>query len=299
MATFRKIWSPNLLVGWLTEHLMRLTKHHGLGNDFVIALEEVNGPLHGDATLARSLCDRRRGLGADGFIIGSRPEAGTTAPNGRPIDVVMRLWNADGSRAEMSGNGIRCLGQALAMARDDHEATYAVHTDGGFRELVVHDDAAHRLATVSVTMGLVGDGPAIPKAVSERLAGDRHATADLGNPHIVILVADLSSVDLVGTGSWIESQFDAGINVEFIAVGSEADSLDLLVWERGAGVTEACGTGATAAAMLAHQWGLVGREVRVVMPGGSAEVIVASGPDEEPVLIGPSQHIATIEIPDA
>ena len=291
--------SPNLPAGWLTERIMRLTKHHGLGNDFVIALEEVNGPLHGDATLARALCDRRRGIGADGFILGSRPAKGALGPDGQAIDVVMQLWNADGSRAEMSGNGIRCLGQALAMARDDHEATYAVSTDGGFRELVVHDDAAHRLSTVSVTMGLVGDGPAIPSSVSERLANDRHATADLGNPHIVVLVADLASVDLVGTGAWIESQFDAGINVEFIAPGSEPDSLDLLVWERGAGVTEACGTGATAAATLAHHWGLVGREVRVVMPGGSAEVIVAATPDAEPVLIGPSQHIATIELPDA
>ena len=278
---------------------MRLTKHHGLGNDFVIALEEVNGPLHGDATLARSLCDRRRGLGADGFILGSRPGAGATSPDGRPIDVVMHLWNADGSRAEMSGNGIRCLGQAIAMARDDHQATYAVTTDGGFRELVVHDDATHRLATVSVTMGPVAAGPAIPDAVTQRLAGDRFDTADLGNPHLVVLVADLATVDLVGTGSWIESQFDAGINVEFIALGAEADSLELLVWERGAGVTEACGTGATAAATLAHRWGFVGREVKVNMPGGSAEVIVAATAESEPVLIGPAQHIATIEIPDA
>jgi diaminopimelate epimerase len=277
---------------------MRLSKHHGLGNDFVIALEEVNGPLSGDASLARVVCDRRRGIGADGFIIGSRPDPGRTAPDGRPIDVVMHLWNADGSRAEMSGNGIRCLGQALAMARDDHEATYLVMTDAGVRELVVHDDAVHRIAAVSVTMGILSEGPVVPREVSERLDEDRHATVDAGNPHLVVLVADLSAIDLVGTGSWIESQFDAGINVEFIATGSVPDSIDLLVWERGAGVTEACGTGATAAAVLAHRWGLVGREVQVVMPGGTAEVIVGDGPDDEPVLIGPSQHIATIEIPD-
>lgn len=278
---------------------MRLTKHHGLGNDFVIALEEVNGPLRGDATMARSMCDRRRGLGADGFIIGARPTAGMVSPHGRGIDVVMHLWNADGSRAEMSGNGIRCLGQALALARDDHETTYGVSTDGGYRELVVHDDAAHRVATVSVTMGLVADGPPLPVVVAQRLSENRHATVDLGNPHLVVLVPDLATVDLVGSGAWIESQFDAGINVEFIALGSDPDSLDLLVWERGAGVTEACGTGATAAATLANRWGLVGREVRVNMPGGSAEVIVAATADSEPVLIGPSQHIATIEIPDA
>ena len=278
---------------------MRLLKHHGLGNDFLIALEEVDGPLHGDATLARAVCDRRRGLGADGFIIGARPETGAVSEDGRPIDLVMHLWNADGSRAEMSGNGIRCLGQALALAREDHEANYRIVTDGGVRDLVVHDDADHRFASVRVTMGLLSDGPTIPASVAERLAAHRIATADLGNPHIVVLVDDLATVDLVGTGSWVESQFDAGINVEFIAIGDEPDTLDLLVWERGAGVTEACGTGATAAAVLAHRWGLVGREVRVDMPGGSADVVVPTDATGEPVLIGPSQHVATIEFADA
>ena len=278
---------------------MRLLKHHGLGNDFLIALEEVDGPLHGDATLARAVCDRRRGLGADGFIIGARPETGAVSEDGRPIDLVMHLWNADGSRAEMSGNGFRCLGQALALARDDHEANYRIATDGGIRDLVVHDDADHRFASVRVTMGLLSDGPTIPASVAERLAAHRIATADLGNPHIVVLVDDLATVDLVGTGSWVESQFDAGINVEFIAIGDEPDTLDLLVWERGAGVTEACGTGATAAAVLAHRWGLVGREVRVDMPGGSADVVVPDDAAGEPVLIGPSQHVATIEFADA
>ena len=279
-----------------TLNLLKLT---GLGNDFLIALEEVDGPLHGDATLARAVCDRRRGLGADGFIIGARPETGAVSEDGRPIDLVMHLWNADGSRAEMSGNGIRCLGQALALARDDHEANYRIVTDGGVRDLVVHDDADHRFASVRVTMGLLSDGPTIPASVAERLAAHRIATADLGNPHIVVLVDDLATVDLVGTGSWVESQFDAGINVEFIAIGDEPDTLDLLVWERGAGVTEACGTGATAAAVLAHRWGLVGREVRVDMPGGSADVVVPDDATGEPVLIGPSQHVATIEFADA
>jgi diaminopimelate epimerase len=115
----------------------------------------------------------------------------------------------------------------------------------------------------------------------------------------VVLVADLASIDLVGTGSWIEEQFPSGVNVEFIAQTHEPDTIDLLVWERGAGVTEACGTGAVASAHLAHRWGLVGREVRVVMPGGTAEVILP--PDdstEEAVLIGPAQHVATLDVPD-
>src|SRR5262249_25357604 len=126
-----------------------------------------------------------------------------------------------------------------------------------------------------------------------------YATVDMGNPHLVVLVADLGTVDLVGTGSWLEQQFPAGVNVEFIALGDEPDTIDLLVWERGAGVTEACGTGAVAAASLAHHWGLAGREVQVVMPGGTAEVVLApdDDPDGEAVLIGPAQHVATLEVP--
>jgi len=278
---------------------MQLTKHHGLGNDFLVALEEVDGTDRADATIARALCDRRRGIGADGLIVGTLPAAGQTAPDGRPIDVVMHLWNADGSRAEMSGNGIRCLGQALATARDDHEATYLVLTDGGLRELVVHDDGEHRLAQVHVTMGVVADGPEVPASVAEALADATYATVDMGNPHLVVLVADLGTVDLVGTGSWLEQQFAAGVNVEFIALGGEPDTIDLLVWERGAGVTEACGTGAVASASLAHRWGLAGREVRVVMPGGTAEVVLAADDDAggEAVLIGPAQHVASLEVP--
>lgn len=275
---------------------MRITKHHGLGNDFLIALEEMNGPLEGSSPRAQALCDRRRGLGADGFILGSHPEAGVTAPDGRPVDVVMQLWNADGSRAEMSGNGIRCLGQAFAMACGDRNATYMVMTDGGLRELVVTDDPATGLASVSVSMGAVSDGPEVPALVAQRLGAQRYATIDVGNPHIVILTEDVASVDLAETGAWIESQFEAGINVEFISTLGK-DSLDLVVWERGAGITEACGTGATAASILAHRWGLVGRNVSIHMPGGSADVLVG-GDEGEPILSGPSQFIASIETPD-
>ena len=214
----------------------------------------------------------------------------------------MHLWNADGGRAEMSGNGIRCLGQALAGARDDHEATYVVATDGGIRTLVVHDDADHRLAQVHVTMGPVGVGPDIPASVSERLADARHATADMGNPHLVVLVPDLDGVDLVGTGSWLEA-----------AVRQRGErrvhrSRRRPRHPRPAGV----GAGRGRHRGLRHRapprpptWPTAGissaREVRVVMPGGSAEVILApdDAPGDEPVLIGPSQHVATIEVPDA
>ncbi|MCU0310053.1 MAG: diaminopimelate epimerase [Acidimicrobiales bacterium] len=275
---------------------MRLSKHHGLGNDFLIVLEEVNGPVTVTAERTRELCDRRRGIGADGLIVGAVPAKDSSDGDGHPVDVVMTLRNADGGVAEMSGNGIRCLGQALAQARDEHQTDYVVATDAGLRRLTVHDDAQRRLATVSVTMGAVAGGPAVPPDVAERLGARRHATVDVGNPHLVVVVDDVGAVDLGHEGAWLEARFADGINVEFIAVAEAPDTLGLRVWERGAGVTEACGTGAVAAAHLAHAWGLVGTEVRVEMPGGVAEVVLAG---EEPLLVGPTQHVATIEVPDA
>ncbi len=184
----------------------------------------------------------------------------------------------------------------MAEARGEHSADYVVGTDGGVRHLAVHDDPDQRLAMVSVAMGAPGQGPEVAPAVAERLAPRRHGTVDMGNPHLVVLVDDVDAVDLEADGPWLEQRFPDGVNVEFIAVAGGADALRLRVWERGAGATEACGTGAVAAAHLAHQWGLVGPDVRVDMPGGSAEVSL-DGP--EPLLIGPTQHIATVELPDA
>ena len=114
-----------------TDHV-QLTKHHGLANDFLVVLDEVNGRVPAvDGVLARQLCDRRRGIGADGLIHGEAPPAGSE------VDVIMHLFNADGSRAEMSGNGIRCLGQALSEARDVREGVFVVSTDAGRRRLQV------------------------------------------------------------------------------------------------------------------------------------------------------------------
>lgn len=275
---------------------MQLTKHHGLANDFLVVLDEVNGTgqeITGD--LARRLCNRRTGIGADGLIHGAAPGARDDA------DVVMHLYNADGSRAEMSGNGIRCLGQAIAMAREVHEVNLRVLTDAGIREISVHESVDHRGAMVSVEMGTAANGPPIPAPVTEQLAG-RATTVDVGNPHLVLEVPDPAMVDIETEGAWLEEQFPEGVNVEFITAGDEADSLELRVWERGVGVTQACGTGACAAAYAAHRWGLVGERVRVEMSGGVAEVELAA-PADEPgshriTLVGPAQHIATVELPD-
>ena len=285
---------PRSTASWKTDRV-QLTKHHGLANDVLVVLDEVNGrELTIDGDLAVRLCDRRRGIGADGLIHGAAPAPDTD------VDVVMHLYNADGSRAEMSGNGIRCLAQAVAMARDVREAMLIVATDGGVRQVQVESSADQHTSHVRVDMGPAGAGPAVAAEVTDRLAapGPAHATAvataDMGNPHLVVVVDDPSLIDLAVEGPWLERHFAEGINVEFIAA-TGADTLDLRVWERGAGITQACGTGACAAAHAAHGWGMVGERVQVDMPGGSATVELA----DTITLIGPSSHVATLEIPDA
>ena len=193
---------------------MQLTKHHGLANDFLVVLDEVNGRVPAvDGAMARRLCDRRLGIGADGLIHGELPPAGSE------VDQVMHLYNADGSRAEMSGNGIRCLGQALAEARDLRQAVFVVSTDAGRRRLQVEESADQRTSLVSVDMGPFAPGPAIPRTAAARLGERRAATGDMGNPHLVVLVDDPGLIDVATEGAWFEACFADGVNVEFISRG--------------------------------------------------------------------------------
>lgn len=266
---------------------MHLTKHHGLANDFLVVLDEASdGVPVIDGTTARRLCHRRTGIGADGLIRGETP---AEAPH---LDVVMHLYNSDGSRAEMSGNGARCLAHAIALARGDGAGTsYTFATDGGERTARIIAIEGN-VALVSISMGPANPGPAVPGPLAEGLPG-RHLTLDFGNPHLVIEVEDPAAVDLETEGPWLEQQFPHGVNVEYVHLADDG-VLDMGVWERGAGVTEACGTGACAAAHAAHEWGLVGETVSVRMPGGTAEVDLG----QDIVLKGPSVLVAHIEVAD-
>ena len=238
---------------------MRLSKHHGLGNDFLVRLD---GDV--DAAMAVALCDRRRGVGADGLI----GYAGGA----------MVLFNADGSRAEMSGNGIRCLAQAIARSRGVDELDEVIATDAGPRRVALRPGPADGEVEVTVDMG---------EARIVRL-GDRDAEVDMGNPHHVLLMDDVDTVDLLAIGGR-----EPDVNVEVIAPDG-GGGLRLRVHERGAGITEACGTGACAAAAAAHKWGLVGREVTVRMPGGDVVVGLADGAVS---LRGPAVLVADVEVP--
>jgi diaminopimelate epimerase len=268
-----------------------LSKHHGLGNDFLVALEADNPGLAPDASLARSLCDRRRGIGADGLVLG-------LAPSDPSNDAAMVLLNADGSEAEISGNGIRCLGQAILRRSAGHDGPgsggtrLSIETAGGLRELsVLRGDPCAEI-WMDVSMGEVREGPE-PTPASLAYPAARLATLDVGNPHLVLLVDDPGEVDLPVDGPALESGYPAGINVHFVRPTGD-HGLELSVWERGAGVTEACGSGATAAAVAAMQWGVVRGPVTVSMPGGEAEVELVGA---EAHLRGPATFVAEVVVP--
>jgi diaminopimelate epimerase len=266
-------------------HPLVVTKHHGLGNDFLVARDPSIklGPLH-----ARRWCDRRRGIGADGLLV-LRTEAGDDG-----VDARMVLYNADGSRAEMSGNGIRCLVQALHRAHHPrHEpgrvARYLVRTDAGVRDVSVVDTDDPDTVMATVAMG-VAEPLEAPEGW-ETLGCDPLRPVlhlSLGNPHSVVAVDDVSIVELAELGALVPQ-----INLEIVEPGPEDHAITMRVHERGAGITEACGTGATAAAYAAHRWGLArGKEIVVHMDGGDAIVRV----EGELTLTGPATFVATIEV---
>ena len=261
---------------------LTLTKHHGLGNDFLVVFHPGVGDL---PALARRVCDRRRGVGADGLLVGESADGYAAR---------MTLYNADGSRAEMSGNGIRCFAQALA-ARRGHDEPQRILTDAGDRLVTLRSTDTSDTIQAGVDMGAIEpiDAPAGWDALG--CHPDRPVThLSLGNPHSVVGVEDVSVVDLLSLGSKVPD-----VNLEVVEPGERQHEIRMRVHERGAGITEACGTGACAAAYAAVRWGLATpRDGKLVvnMDGGSATVTLDSPEPGRVTLTGPATYIGTIEI---
>jgi diaminopimelate epimerase len=261
---------------------LELTKHHGLGNDFLVAFHPHVDDL---PALARRLCDRRRGIGADGLLIGES-EPGYAAR--------MVLYNSDGSRAEMSGNGIRCFAQALARRRGDLEPQ-RILTDAGERLVMLYPTESPDVIEAAVDMGQVAiiDEPDNWHRVgTDPMRPVSHLS--VGNPHAVVAVDDVTVVDLLSLGTIVPD-----INLELVAAGPEPDAITMRVHERGAGITEACGTGACASAWAARSWGFVGaelEEITVHMDGGDAKVRVHQPHDGHVTLVGPAVLLGSITV---
>lgn len=264
---------------------MRFTKMHGLGNDFLVVDERTDSG-HNWSELARRLCDRRRGIGADGILLIGEASSG---------GLRMRLFNADGSEAENCGNGVRCV--ALLAARR-HLAGPRVtwETGAGPVATLVGDDGM-----VTVDMGAPRFAPAdIPVDVqgSDALDVDvelpdavvRASCVGMGNPHCVVLVDDVEQAPVEEWGPLIENHrlFPARTNVEFVSVVSPRHVLQR-TFERGVGETDACGTGACATVVALRRRGLVETAADVTLRGGDLRI---EWPDEGPVLMtGPAELV--------
>ncbi len=260
--------------------ILQLTKHHGAGNDFLVLVDLAEEqPL--DATLVRALCHRWFGIGADGVI---RILAGQDG-----AALTMDLRNADGTVAETTGNGLRCLAQAAVDAGLVEPPTFTVATLAGPKAVEFVPGSAPGTARASVDMGKAELGP----DQAQQFADRRARQVDMGNPHLVLLGPDPAGVDVGDLGQRLQDVHPGGINVEFIAVGPGPNALTLRVWERGVGETQACGTGSAAAAVAARSWGLVGETVDVHNPGGTLQVALTG---EEIRLTGPVRKVAELEV---
>lgn len=272
---------------------LRLSKLHGAGNDFLVTV--VPDGRSPDAALAMRLCDRHRGIGADGLI--------AVLPGRDGADATMELRNADGTMAEMSGNGIGCLSWVAVREGFGDGKRLVVDTGGGRREVQLDvNRATGELVGATVDMGRVTFEPAaIP--LDAPSAFDLEVTfhgvtyqgdaAGMGNPHLVLLVDDPETTRVTQHGPHLETdaRFPQRTNVEFVAVAGD-DELRMRVWERGVGETLSCGTGVCASAAVAHRRGLVGEHVTVRVPGGIHEVELG----ETIRLRGPVTHVFDTEV---
>jgi diaminopimelate epimerase len=243
----------------------RFFKYEGLGNDFVVV--EADSETAVDPEYARRLCDRHFGVGADGVLVLLPPSTAQAAAR-------MTVINADGSRPEMCGNGIRCLALHLARRQGAQGASYVIDTDAGSLLCEVHRDGDS--ARVAVAMG---HGEFLGEHFIE-LDGLGHAFAriSMGNPHCVIFDTRYDETTIDRYGPLVSLSLEGGSNVEF-ATTRGPRAFDLVVWERGVGRTLACGTGAAATAVAAALCGRApfDEPLSVVLPGGPLEVSVAHG----------------------
>jgi diaminopimelate epimerase len=253
-----------------------LEKWHGAGNDFLVAVRPT-GAARLDADTARRWCDRHTGLGADGVLEGTFTRDGLT----------MHLHNADGSTAELSGNGLRCLAAAVVRRGLVAEGTFDVATGGGPRRVTVVLDPGGSRAWGSVEMGEVRVEP------SGSL--ESGVAALVGNPHVVIADPQSSEAELVELALKLASGSPEGTNVEFVTV-LDPGHISIRVVERGAGLTLACGTGSCATAAVLHQLGMTAARVTVTNQGGDLLVELDGS---NATLSGPAVRVAAIELEEA
>lgn len=275
---------------------LRFTKMHGLGNDYIYVdcfSQTLPGPPE---VLARRLSNRRTGVGGDGLILIGPSTA---------ADCRMEIYNADGSRAEMCGNGIRCVGKFVFDRHIARKPVVAIETDAGIRTLFI-EPVHGQVDEVTVDMGPpILEASQIPVNFSGQViaqplsvAGQTYLVTcvSMGNPHCVVFVEDVRRVSLGELGPAFEHHpaFPHRINTEFVQVQDRTHLL-MRVWERGSGETQACGTGACAALVAGVLTGRAERHAIVKLPGGRLSIRWDEG-DGRVYMTGPATEVFEGEI---
>jgi diaminopimelate epimerase len=256
---------------------VRFHKYHALGNDYIV-LDPADYPSWSkpSESQVRVICHRNFGVGSDGILWGPLPS--------KRADFALRIFNPDGSEAEKSGNGLRIFSRYLLDQRRAGAPSFTLETPGGVVQTTVGEGGL-----ITIAMGQVSfDSRAIPVAgparevIGESLESEGRrftfSAATIGNPHCVIPVDDLSPELARRYGPAIEANtlFPNRTNVQFLRV-LDRSTIQIEIWERGAGYTLASGTSSSAAAAVAHRLGLVDRRVAVRMPGGTIDIAIGDG----------------------
>lgn len=252
--------------------IVKFTKMHGAGNDYIY-VDTSRYPIANPEELSIRWSAPHTGIGSDGLVLIGRSDKG---------DFSMRIFNADGSEAKMCGNASRCIGKYLYEYGLTDQTEIQLDTLSGIKILKLHVSDG-KVERVTVDMGAPADEPADydgkgAKPMKEQpfwADGTRYVgtTVSMGNPHLVIFVNDINEVDLPAIGPVLENHplFPGRINVEFAQVLAKG-KIRMRVWERGSGITQACGTGACATAVAAFLTGRSGRQSEVQMDGGTLNI---------------------------
>ena len=298
---------------------MQFSKMHGLGNDYVYVQTFTQPAPPDPSSLARAVSDRHRGIGADGLIL-------IHPPTDPAASARMEMYNADGSRGAMCGNGIRCVAKLVVDRGPAGRATdLAIQTDAGLKHIRVEAGPVPAVSLARVDMGppLLAAGQ-IPTTLpadqrgwvvdhdirqqvaylhspdtehhdswARRSGFDFLATCvSMGNPHVVFYCGDVQAVPLETIGVVLEhaSVFPQRVNVHVVQVHSEKE-VTMRTWERGSGITQACGTGASAVCVAGLLTGATGPSILAHLPGGDLQLEWSGRPEDSVFMTGPAQHV--------
>ena len=253
--------------------MIKFTKMHGLGNDYVY-IDAINQKIENESSLAKFVSNRHFGIGSDGLILICKSEI---------ADFKMRMFNSDGSEAEMCGNGIRCVGKFVYDKGLTNKTTVKIETLAGIKTLILNTKDG-KVETARVDMGEpILEAEKIPVISTEKPVKNLELEAEnkkfkftcvsMGNPHAITIVENTKVFDVEKYGKVLEidKAFPKKANIEFAQI-IDRQNINMRVWERGAGETLACGTGACATAVACNLNGLTDRKVNIELLGGTLNI---------------------------